>query len=105
MATKFPPVANPCLCVSQVPVNFTWVCSSQRFYHPNFLQGFAYDGLKLLQNPKTAARFNDMNIATTLHGFASHTVEADDAVCWAFIRALADRAVGMLEDFRPQVCA
>ena len=90
--------------VLQVPVNFTWVCSSQRFYHPKFLQGFAQQGLKLLQNPSTSALYNDMHIATTLHGFASHTVEADDAVCWAFIRALADRAVGMLEDFRPQVC-
>lgn len=105
MASKSSPVANPCLCVSQVPVNFSWVCSSQRFYHPKFLQGFAYYGLKLLQNPTTTVHFNDMHIATTLHGYASHTVEADDAVCWAFIKALADRAVGMLQDFRPQVGA
>lgn len=100
----FFPLAKPCPSLLQVPVNFTWVCSSQRFYHPKFLQAFAHHGLKLLQNPTTAAPFDDMHIATTLHGFASHTVEADDAVCWEFIRALADRAVNMLEDFRPQVC-
>ena len=88
----------------QVPVNFTWICGSQRFYHPKFLQGFAEHGLKLLTDPLTAAKFNDMYIGTILHGFASHTVEADDAVCWAFIRALTDRAVTMLEEFRPQVC-
>lgn len=88
----------------QVPTNFTWVCSSQRFYHPKFMQSFAQQGLQLLANPSTAELFDDMSIATTLHGFASHTIEADDAVCWAFIRALADRATGMLGQFRPQVC-
>lgn len=92
------------LIVLQVPTNFTWVCSSQRFYHPEFMQSFARHGLEVLDNPTTAPLFDDMSIATTLHGFASHTIEADDAVCWAFIRALANRAVQTLEDFRPQVC-
>lgn len=91
------------LTVLQVPTNFTWVCSSQRFYHPKFMQSFARHGLEVLANPTTAPLFDDMSIAITLHGFASHTIEADDAVCWAFIKALAHRAVQTLEEFRPQV--
>lgn len=89
----------------QVPTNFTWVCSSQRFYHPKFMQSFARHGLEVLANPTTAPLFDDMSIAITLHGFASHTIEADDAVCWAFIKALAHRAVQTLEEFRPQALA
>ena len=67
------------------------------------MRAYAHQGLQLLSDPSTASQFFDMNISSSILALASHTVEAEDAVVWAFIRALTQRAINILDTFGSQV--
>lgn len=87
----------------QSVANVLFACSTQRHYHPSLFAAFAHQGVTLLADPATATQFSPLAISSIVISYAIHTAAEDKQTCAAFIAALAERALDILEEFDTRV--